>query len=294
MGSTERESTCYNSDYLAEYYDIWTGKRNDTAYNADSLLRMIPSAKGPSSPLLVLDVGTGTGRLIQAMARHAAATPGVSLANVEFIGLDIEPHMLARADAVNTTLASETGCAGITWLLGSALEMSSLPIFQPLPPSMLRRTVDLLTIGFGSISHFYLPGQPEQFLREVARLLTPGAGQAQISVVNKLLVDPEQGLDKEITDPLPPSEHASVEFPGVVYRETVTENGVEGNVWRVVRHIEVWQGSETLLERNIDTAMFRVWTETELRGMISAAGLQLVQVVPQEVDTLFVVSVRDE
>ncbi|PWY77883.1 acetyl-CoA synthetase-like protein [Aspergillus eucalypticola CBS 122712] len=209
-----------------------------------------------ASPLLVLDVGTGTGRLIQAMTRHAAATPGVSLANVEFIGLDIEPHMLARADAINATLAVETGCARITWLLGSALEMSALPIFHQ-QHSMQKRTVDLLTIGFGSISHFYLPGQPERFLAEVARVLTPGTGQAQISVVNKLLVDPERGLDKDITDPLPPSEHSSVEFPGVVYRETVTENGVQGNVWRVVRHIEVWKGHDTLLERNIDTAVFR-------------------------------------
>ncbi|PYI19085.1 hypothetical protein BO99DRAFT_334054 [Aspergillus violaceofuscus CBS 115571] len=284
MGSTERESTCYNSAYLAEYYDIWTGKRNDTAYNADSLIRMITSSKRPSSPLLVLDVGTGTGRLIQAMARHAAATPGVSLANVEFIGLDIEPHMLARAGAINATLAVETGCARITWLQGSALEMSALPIFHPQDPAT-RRTVDLLTIGFGSISHFCLPGQPEQFLGEVARLLTPGTGLAQISVVNKLLVDPERGLDKEITDPLPPSEHASVEFPGVVYRETVTENGVEGNVWRVVRHIEVWQGRETLLERNLDTAVFRTLaTAAPDHELVKALWCRILDLEPDDVE----------
>ncbi|TGO19432.1 hypothetical protein BTUL_0004g00680 [Botrytis tulipae] len=279
MGSTVRESTCYDSTYLAEYYDIWTGTRNDTSYNSNALVQMV--SKAPSSHILVLDACTGTGRLIQAITSYAKNQSDVSLANVEFIGLDNEPHMIARAEKINSKLPVQSGCRGITWLLGSALEMSSIPVFQ-------RKKVDLLTIGFGSISHFYQPGQPEKFLKEVAHILTPGTGIAHISIVSKLIADPELGLDKDITDPLPPSEHSSVEFPGVVYREKVVENGVQGNTWRVVRDIEVWK-DETLIEKNLDTALFRVWTEKELRELVSGAGLRVLEIIPQEVDTLFVV-----
>lgn len=282
MGSVERESTCYDSVYLAEYYDIWTGRRNDTSHNCKFLAEMISNSSSSSSPILVLDACTGTGRLVQEMCHHVAKKPGISLANVEFIGLDNEPHMITRAEKVNESLASQTGCPHITWLLGSALDMGSIPMFKT-------RKVDLLTIGFGSISHFYQPGQPESFLAGVAQILRPGTGKAHISVVSKLLKDPERGLDKDITEPLPPSEHASVEFPGVIYKENVVENGVHGNIWRVVRHIEVWKGEETLLEKNKDTAIFRVWTQEELSNMVSKAGLRILEVIPQEVDTLFIV-----
>ncbi|PYH85267.1 S-adenosyl-L-methionine-dependent methyltransferase [Aspergillus uvarum CBS 121591] len=263
-------STCYSSKYLADYYDLHIEDWNDAGLYGDKLDTMISQV---SPPVTVFDIGTGSGRVIHSLL---AAKPR---ANVRFLGLDIEPHMLERARQLTDPSVADQ----IDWLLGSADNLESLPVFQNGPPF-----VDMITFACGSICHLHQPGQGERFFQQIAKVLKPGTGRAYVSVLN-MLTDGGEAQAQALRPPFGNDPVASKVLPGILYRETWPRHELIDKVWHTARHIVAFRllpgGEEQVVEYNVSEREARVWTEADLRAAAKIAGLQLVEKIVQENET---------
>lgn len=262
-----RQSTCYNSSYLAEYYDFWLGEWDDTNFYSE-LLNHIVLQTPPSEPIVVLDIGAGSGRVIHALA--SKLPKGTS--NVRFLGLDNEPHMLERA----RSLTRPAHAGQITWVLGSAYELESVPAFRD---ELLKANVVIFACG--SICHMHEPGQGEQLFSQIAKVLKPGTGRAYISLLKVGLSD--GGIAEELSIIPPTQVYWSRDFRDIIYRETEYRREMVGPVWHNTRRIVVSQvmddGTELVVEDNINERKMRVWSEVELRKIAAGAGLKVVNIV---------------
>ncbi|RAL08878.1 class I SAM-dependent methyltransferase [Aspergillus homomorphus CBS 101889] len=266
-----RQSTCYNSPYLAEYYDSWIWDRGDLQYFSRILQEQLAKSSLPAhTPFCILDVGTGTGRVL----RHLSTTLPQGLSKpINLVGLEIEPHMLDRARRLQSEIKSQPEVV-ISWVQGSAFELSAAPPFSS--SSATSSKVDILLFPFGSLAHFTEPGQAERFFTEVAKVLRPGTGRAYIPLLHKLLID-----DGDITELAeqalyPAATVTSKEYPGVTYYEKPLRHGVEGNQVHHTRFIEVVKDGD-VVERNVDDLVLKLWKTKEVCALAMQAGLVKVE-----------------
>ncbi|PWY72984.1 S-adenosyl-L-methionine-dependent methyltransferase [Aspergillus heteromorphus CBS 117.55] len=263
---------CYGSPYLAEFYDIWIGLWDDTAFYSECLSQ-IASHTPPSEPVVVLDIGAGTGRITHALASNLPQ----HIANVRLLGLDMERHMLERA----ATLTDPAHADKISWVLGSACDLESVPAFRD---EGLR--ADMMVFACGSICHLNVPGQAEQLFRGIASVLRPKTGKAYISVLKGGSSD--NGVPDQMMTKPPPAEFRSRDFKDIIYRDTTTVLEVVDDIWHNTRHIVVSRvledGSERVVEDNIAEVKAKIWTEGELRRIAKAAGLRVVDIVDRHND----------
>ncbi|GKZ38571.1 hypothetical protein AbraIFM66950_010854 [Aspergillus brasiliensis] len=271
-----RQATCYNSKYLAEYYDLWIGTWSDVQLYSRLLAEMVARNSSDDDPVRVLDVGTGSGRIIHGLATAQQQEQGAkSRSAVHFLGVDNEQHML------------DPHVDQITWVLGSAEELGSLPALQKNPVGGPGGIIDMIVFACGSIMHFHESAQGHRFFEQIAKVLKPTSGRAYISVL-EALTDGGEELARA-TQPSEPIVTPSKEFPGIFYRETWPMHKLIGNVWHTHRHIVVAQkspdGQETIVENNMDLRKGKVWTEAEMRAYAIAAGLQVVQILHHQNDS---------
>lgn len=292
---TEYTGIMYDSAYLAEFYDCFWAKFFDYASDTHTYLDIFKKAcaarknkDGGSEPMVFLDVGTGTGRILKHVG-VAACRDGLDLSNVKFIGLDISQSMLDRASLM--------ACVGdVSWVLGSALSLESalsVPSQQPtLARTQGRPQVDCLVFAFGSIAHLDQPGQTQKFFNQVSSVLRPGSGLAAISVGDYAV---EAYTSNSI--PLPPemTDLTSRQFPGVVYQyKTVGEDIVDScredrlrvTVARVGRAMR-----REILEEGIVGVKHRLFSQSELMEEIKAAGLRVVEVHKGEGEFVYILQV---
>ncbi|CAL5873464.1 uncharacterized protein PFLUO_LOCUS7743 [Penicillium psychrofluorescens] len=274
----QKAGAMYTSPYMAEFYDVYWkdffSTSQDNAVYANQL-QIVRDQTPSNSPLLVLDVCTGSGRIIQGLTSR---TQDENDRKIHFIGLDIAEDMINRAQ----NLLPPTSEAAMTtsWVVGSALDMrTSLAAIIP------KQKVDLITIAFGSISHFHEDGQPEQFLREVAQLLRPGTGRAAISFVSTFVnTDVPICLPGETQTPEMPSK----QFPGIYYQETALEPSAGNSVYLDRREVAVIkvdsEGNRKVLSKQEVNTPFRMFSEEKIHAMVKQAGLRIVEIVtiPEE------------
>ncbi|GKZ25555.1 hypothetical protein AbraIFM66951_001327 [Aspergillus brasiliensis] len=283
-----RQATCYNSKYLAEYYDLWIGTWNDVELYSRVLAEMV-ARNSSDDPVRVLDVGTGSGRITHGLAtaqqqqqQQQQEQGGKLQPAVHFLGLDNEQHMLDRA----RSLTDPAHVDQITWVLGSAEDLVSLPALQN-PAGGPGGIIDMIVFACGSICHFHEPAQGHRFFEQIAKVLKPTTGRAYISVLEALTDGGEQ-LGRAL-EPSEPILMPSKEFPGIMYRETWPMHKLIGNVWHTNRHIVVSQkssdGQETIVEDNMDLRKIKVWTEADMRAYATAAGLEVVQILHHQNDS---------
>ncbi|PYH87688.1 S-adenosyl-L-methionine-dependent methyltransferase [Aspergillus ellipticus CBS 707.79] len=264
----------YSTAYLAEYYDVWIGSWTDTELYS-SVLNETVSRTPATDPIIVLDIGAGTGRITHALAANLPKPTKTS--NVHFLGVDNAPHMLERA----RTLTDPSHAAQISWILGSACDLTSLPSFRD---EGLR--VDMAVFACGSICHMYKPGQAEQVFRQVASVLRPETGRAYISVLKMGLA--ETGLAGQMETAQPEGLVRSKAFGDIVYREEWVRQEIVDCVWHNTRHItvvrEMGDGTETVVEDNYAVCRLRIFGEDELRRAATTAGLRVVEVLDRRND----------
>lgn len=276
-----RQSTCYNSKYLAEYYDLWIGNWDDVQLYSRLLTDMV-SRNTSANPVKVLDVGTGSGRIIHGLASAQHQKQGTKRhPAVHFLGLDNEQHMLDRAHL----LTDPAHVDQMTWVLGSAEEMGSLPALQHSDGS--GGLIDMIVFACGSICHLYEADQGSRFFEQIAKVLKPATGRAYISVL-KALTDGGEPLARAM-EPSEPVVTPSKEFPGIFYRETWPAHELIGKVWHTTRHIVVSErladGQEVVVEDNLDSRKVGVWTEADVRARAAAAGLKVVDILDHQNDS---------
>ncbi|KAE8354979.1 S-adenosyl-L-methionine-dependent methyltransferase [Aspergillus coremiiformis] len=267
----------YSSEYHCDYYDCVVGDVvpvSDAgvyrqAFQQMHILRAQKSQQpDPADRYLVLDIGTGSGRVLNDLA----ATEGHSLHTTDLMGIDNSQYMLDRAEA--RALAGR-----ISWVLHSAFDLESL---------VAGREVDLLIFAIGSIGHFHAPAQSERFLEQVGCVLRPGSGRAYISIrdccfmENATLGGQEKGV----------MEVASKTFPGVLYRGELVDVRVEGRVRFDRCTFQAFRmdarGREVTLEENDYWTTMRLWEKGELAVMASGYGLVVVDTVKAIDETIFV------
>ncbi|GKZ74119.1 hypothetical protein AnigIFM60653_003311 [Aspergillus niger] len=275
-----RQSTCYNSKYLAEYYDLWIGTWDDIQLYSRLLSEMVARSSS-NNPVRVLDVGTGSGRVIHGLASAQQQKGTKSRPEVHFLGLDNEQHMLDRA----RLLTNPAHVDQMTWVLGSAEELGSLPALQHSDGS--GGLIDMIVFACGSICHLYEADQGTRFFEQIAKVLKPTTGRAYISVL-KALTDGGEPLARAM-EPSEPIVTSSKEFPGIVYRETWPAHQLIGKVWHTTRHIVVLErsadGQEIIAEDNLDIRKVGVWTEADVRARAAAAGLEVVDILDHQNDS---------
>ncbi|KAJ5928369.1 hypothetical protein N7466_007325 [Penicillium verhagenii] len=267
----ERDSTFYDSPYLAEHYDIFcekylTEQLKDVPVYWAQLQKIQSSA--PEQPFVVLDVGTGTGRILHGLASHAAQE-NHDLSSAQFIGLEPSQDMLDRA-AKHSQMEH---IGRVAWEQGTALDLISVPSLDG-----GANKVSMLMWAVGSISHLHEPEQPAQFLDQVSKVLVPGTGR----------ISRTQRLRPGKTPP----RLASRTFPDIVYQTTQLETKTVGHVQHDDREVLVIKtlpdGTEEVVEKNLVQFKGRLWKENELVDTAKKAGLQLVDVVTAEREAFYI------
>ncbi|RJE23173.1 hypothetical protein PHISCL_04480 [Aspergillus sclerotialis] len=274
----------YETNYQAEYYDLSMVPKitGDGPVYWDALRNMRDRRQG--SICRVLDIGTGTGRVIRGLAVSLKQS-GEDPANIEFIGLDLEQAMVDRAAAMPIESLSNDQ---VFWIQGSAVDLDAA-----VPAS--HRPIDLLIFSFSSISHLHEPGQVGRFFREVAKVLRPRTGRAMVSIHDDtLLNNPNPQVILIQTDK--PSETPSKAFPNVVYQMVDTGCDVDGNVhtykWTVTV-VERSNGQERVLETSNSEMKVRMWEAEELPAIATGQGLQNVDRIRNEHETVYVFAVDE-
>jgi ubiquinone/menaquinone biosynthesis C-methylase UbiE len=231
--------------------------------------------RDPSHDYLVLDVGTGTGRVFRQIAEYMIQE-NISPAYNRFIGVDISPHMISRAkEIVPKSLASR-----ITYTVGSALDLQAIEGLQG-PPK-----VDLLIFAYASISLLSEPGAAEKFLRQVVKVLRPGTGRAYIPI-GYLFDDGRQSeadkINQRYADASTRTDMPSKKYPNVFYRfpEGYMATRREGNIVKYAVPMQVVEkgtgGQERVIEAESPTTSVRMWGDGEFLLEAQMAGLQLVE-----------------
>jgi SAM-dependent methyltransferase len=270
----------YHSPYYAELYDLSLSQTpwvcDDAAIYLDAYKQMRSlRPQDPSHDYLVLDVGTGTGRVFRHIAEYMIQEK-ISPDDMRFIGVDISPHMISRAkEMVPKSLASR-----ITYTVGSALDLQAIEGLQG-PPK-----VDLLIFAYASISLLSEPGAAEQFLRQVVKVLRPGTGRAYIPI-GYLFDDGRQSeadkINQRYADTPARADIPSKKYPNVIYRfpEGYMATRREGNVVTYAVSMQVVEkgpgGQERVIEGESSTNSARIWGDGEFLLEAQMAGLQLVE-----------------
>ena len=291
MGS--ETTTFYDSPYMAELYELRWSLPDlpdmDVYWKAFTDLLSQHKQTAVNRPFTLLDIGTGTGRVVLGLLKRAAET-SVDTGNTELIGLDNEQNML------NLAAKLESRTSGISppviWTLGTSLALDELPLLQQAGKD---KTIDLALYPYGSICHLKGDGELEQFFSQVAKVLTPGTGQAYISFVDFHLERPGEDLKSKFNndkDSIPQAEIPSVEYPGIWYRNEFLSSKYEGRLCVTGEKVQVVKrkddGREEEIQNHSDEIRLRVFSEEEALGAIEAAGLRVVKVDKIGIDNIFV------
>jgi ubiquinone/menaquinone biosynthesis C-methylase UbiE len=172
--STHGESYAYTSPYWAECYDMWvedivgpTALAKDDDFFFSLLSPFLPNISSKQEPLRVVDMATGTGRVIRGLLRNLEShaqkkTPLENQDRIEIWGIDHSQAMIEGAKSLleNKLQPSTT----VKWRNTTAAN------FVDENPQ-LHKAVDLIIFAAGSIGHLTAPGERKRFLQQVVKAL---------------------------------------------------------------------------------------------------------------------------
>ncbi|EEH21393.1 hypothetical protein PABG_03609 [Paracoccidioides brasiliensis Pb03] len=299
--SEGRKSTFYDSAYLAEYYDLWAEKNAKNLDTKDgtpiytSILKNALSTRSPPPsldvPFSILDIGTGTGRVLINLANDGERD-SLDLSNVHFIGVDNEPAMLGRAEKAQATLSSMARVGKVEWVLGEAADVASATTLKGYAGG-----IDLLFFAAGSISHLIGADEPQRFFAQVAALLRPGSGRAYLPIVNDLIakrsITKEPVVERTWVKLQEAEGFPSKAFPDIIYRKyPIDDSKMEGCVktdyhtFHAIRKLAT--GEEEVIQKDRIVFSLRVWEEPEFLEWANRAGLDCIDTFHGLRDTCYV------
>ncbi|KAJ5986943.1 hypothetical protein N7451_011308 [Penicillium sp. IBT 35674x] len=280
VSKRDQPNDLYSSSYLVDYYDL-VSTSSQSANDASFYWNIYQDVKAlrsctPDDPFALMDVGTGTGRVLHDLGRSAAEA-NTELFNTELLGVDNAAHMLEKAKKLTTEPLKDR----VNWINGSALDLEAVIRDRAHPH------VDLLIFSFGSISHLSESGQPENFLRQVSKVLRPGTGRAYVSVFDGSLLHKKKHI--ALHQPETINEIQSKIFPHVLYRELNQRGDLEGNIKYVKFDLEAVNiEDQSILEKNNISMKMRQWEEDELVALSSKTGVNFVESIRGAHETFYV------
>jgi SAM-dependent methyltransferase len=292
--SKERKSNFYDSAYLAEYYDILI-RAYATALDTHADRRIyIPAmrkllgfdSEQTSAPFIVLDVGTGTGRVLANLTNDAVEV-NINLSNVEFIGVDKEPAMVHHASAMQQKNPSMSQVGRVNWLVGDAINLTSAELLQ----NKIGQ-VNLILFAAGGIAYLTEPDEQKRLFCQVAALLRPITGRFYLSVQRRLNTSLMEGVALQF-DVINHREFLSGLYNGVVYKapqigESVREGQIVTTRYHSVVVKRIDAGGEEILEDNHIELKQRLWDEAETMGWATEARLHCEEAFKTFNETYFV------
>jgi ubiquinone/menaquinone biosynthesis C-methylase UbiE len=284
--SNDLDMDYHNSPYLAENYDLqesFPGASRDVEvfWERISNIRKLKTAEKQPDSVTVLDLGCGTGRILEGLDSLATKSPG-SLPNGTFLGIDQVRHMLDRAEQKQSAL---TQFRKVAWLQGSATDLPKVLVASEGQGAKL----DLLTIAISTISLFTELGEAETVLSHVASVIRPHTGRACISI---LFMDNWSlwPCEEDEASNKPKDYHSKI-YPDTIYRNTIVDYQEEGNVNSTKCEVQVITrlpgGEEKVIQIHDTMLKLRSWTEKEFLSAIEVAGLEVVDKDCNGMDTIF-------
>jgi ubiquinone/menaquinone biosynthesis C-methylase UbiE len=279
---SEKINDLYSSPYLVDYYDL-VAPNSDSIDDASFYWRVYqelcsPLVKAPREPFVIMDVGTGTGRVVQGLS-NSAATVGDDFLNTHILGVDNAQHMLEKAAQNLDPLFKDH----VSWILGSALDLESV-----MAKSGYSK-VDLLIFSIGSISHLSQEGEPTKFLAQVSKILRPETGRAYVSIYDGSLLRKAGEIAFHQSNGV--TETKSTAFPNITYRESNHRGEVQNKIKDVRFELEVVENTELgdqILETNHISMRMRQWEVDELVSLALGTGVSFVEKARGKHETFYV------
>ncbi|KAJ5882935.1 uncharacterized protein N7473_009821 [Penicillium subrubescens] len=282
--SVEKNTDLFDTPFLSEHYDLLLADYFKTKLlDVPVYWQLLKKCTQPN-PIL-LDIGTGTGRIISGLIAEAKREK-LDISNWTFLGVDISQHMLERAKTV-TSIPPKSPT--VQWIKGSAQELEKLP-----PLCNGAQKVGFILFSAGAFSHLYEKGQPEQFFSQVAKVIEPRTGMACISIAKSFMVT-ETGKEFALPQIDGPKQIESKIFPGVIYENRILSNETDGNILTEKRIIDVMRkddGQEKVIERNHVSSMFRLWSREGFTKMATHFGFEITDLMEGTEETYFTLQLK--
>lgn len=274
----------YSNPHYPEFYDLYIRSLFGTGPSQDAIpfavVLSTALAKRQGQDVKVVEIGTGTGRIIKDLLNRVSAR-GIDGELVKFVGVDHSSSMLERAKRTTE------GLAEVKWVRAPA---SSFVEHVP----ELEGDADLLIFAAGGISHLTADGEVLEFLRQVKRALRDRGSVAIVSVLHEFIPCQQgcnsvgdQEVQKESEVKLVSEQH-----PGLMYVKSPTSMSWSGHVRTdrfVVKGVrekddrnrekEVWEQEMVWSLRMFDEKM---WEQD-----VESAGLVIGGVTELEIQRLY-------
>jgi hypothetical protein len=251
-----------------DYYDtFWTENASalhDIPVYSGAFNRMLAD-RHPGADLIHLDICTGTGRVIHAVAK-ASLQAGLSLSNIKLIGVDISNQMLDEA----AKLTGPDYAPVTTWVHGSAHDLlGSIPQLRG-----GKVKVDLVTSALSPLGELHGTSEPLQFLQGVSSVLRPHTGRMFLSFTDAMLMlGPKKFAAGDIVE-LP-----SKKNPNILYREVVDKYEVADGfaVYSATQLVFKKMGEEEeILNTKSINYKFRLHSMEELEELVAQAQMKIL------------------
>ncbi|EGD94498.1 hypothetical protein TESG_02014 [Trichophyton tonsurans CBS 112818] len=281
MDSERRSKTLYGSPYMAEFYELhWAqglGLEDVELVYWPAFVELFSKHPRDGRQFTFVDIGTGGGRAILGLLdKSSAESFEIPPGSAQFIGMDIEQHML---DLAAREASKHPGIPPVTWSLGSALALDELPALAD-----GKATADMLIFTYGSIVHLTGDGELEKFFSQLSRVMTPGSGRAYVDFVDEFLVPPggEMPESRDALSDLPVESRTakakSIQWPGITYKmETLGYAIVDHLCVMDTRVHAVRDADEAVVESNTVKERMRRYKEDHVQAASQAAGLLLLE-----------------
>ncbi|KAJ5192824.1 hypothetical protein N7449_008966 [Penicillium cf. viridicatum] len=295
MGSVgiEQPLDFYSSPYLAEHYDLICAQEGSFFKDIDVFFaelikirdRKRAIAQDPDE-LIVIDVGTGTGRALHSLAQRALQND-MNISKMTFLGFDLSQDMVDRAAETRDL----TGAGQVEWVCASAVDLDAVVASRG-----FQGKVDLIMFADGGFLHLTTPEEGRKFLCGLESSLRPSVGRACVSVTSRESVEDLHYYDAEASKTAV-VDYKSQKYPGLVYQNTLTEIKEEGAIGISTFQFEVWKvhddGRREIVQSRATQLAGRWWSQKEMTDLIGGVpGIQLIEVAaPDHRQTFYTMGV---
>jgi SAM-dependent methyltransferase len=277
--TTHGGSYAYTQSHFPEFYDLWTKHLFGTTSSDEPVFNryLLDSFNTPpdGNEVVIVDLGTGTGRLPRALLQ-AIQAPKLSPSKATIIvGVDHSDSMLRRAEVLTKPLLENLPSdnrTNVRWITASASSYASALRTNGI------NSVDLLFFSVGSIAHLTSPAELDAFLSDTARVLRPGTGRAVISILSEFFV-PTGGTPPPREDELDDGVSLeSVDMPDHIYEKGVTKATWDesGEIKTETFGLSLKHGEQIVWEERLSWSL-KVIKEEEWMRALEGAELRVVE-----------------
>lgn len=264
----------YADEHYIDFYDAHVAKFWKPGNDSDielvwECLKGILRSKDRPSPITVVDMGTGTGRIIRGLFSNATKE-GIKKLDAKFYAVDPGSGMLKRGKDIVDADEEMRNMAPVNWVCSDAL------YFTTEEPAVRKKT-DLLVFAGGGFQHLLSPSEILGFLREIEKALLDSAPHAMA-----LLVILGESLPSKMAS-IPnydaePSVVVSERNPKITYEKSAGTTTWAGDLHVDAFTLSVKSSSDGRVLKEFKFRYdLRLFNEEAWPGLVDQAGLQITR-----------------